>query len=171
MWQHCIDKISTFLMLWKILHLFGSTTLIYFRPASFDIHTHMYIIHSGLLWLRRSLAPCSEWPSARVASCSLKNRSWHCWQMRDSFAQTSIISLYGAFCKHHGHRTILCVSWRQLLAQKHYEKKEVSLQARIGFSQNWWCPNQLDFQFFTIAVLLLQPFCHTLLPRITILKS
>ena len=52
---------------------------------------------------------------------------------RDSFVQTSIIRLYGAFCKHYGHRTILCVNWRQLFAQKHYEKKEISLQARFFF--------------------------------------
>ena len=83
-----------------------------------------------------------------------KKRSWHCWQLRDSFVQTSTIRLYGAFCKHHGHRTILYVNWRKLLAQKQYEKQ------RIKFSQHWWCPNQLEFQFFTIAVLLLQPFCH-----------
>ena len=145
-------------MCWKILHLFGNIVLIYFRFASFDIHP--YMIHSGLLWLRRLLVPCSEKSSARVAFCNLKKRSWHCWQLRDSFAQISIIRLYGVFCKHHGHRTILCINWRQFLAQKHYEKKEVSLQARIGFSQNWWCPNQLDFQFFTIAVLLLQLVCH-----------
>ena len=71
-WQDCIDKASICLMLWKILHLIGNTALIYFRLASFDIHTHMCIIHSGLLWLRRSFVPCSEGPSARVAFCNLK---------------------------------------------------------------------------------------------------
>ena len=56
------------------------------------------------------------------------------------------------FWKYHGHRIILCVNWKQLLAQKDYEKKDISLQARFGFSQNWWCPNQFDFQFFIIAI-------------------
>ena len=143
-WQHCIDLFSTCIF-W---------------------HTYTYVHYS--FWLV-VIAPvtCSMFWMTFCSSCllPLKKRSWHCWQMRGSFVQTSIIRLYGAFCKHHGHRTILCVNWRQLLAQKHYEKKEVSLQARIGFSQNWWCPNQLDFQFFTIAVLLLQPFCHLRVAR------
>ena len=92
-----------------------------FILACYDCAGHLLYVLNDLL----------ELPFA-----ALKRRSWYYWQLRDSFVQTSIIRLYGAFCKHYGHRTILCINWRQLLAQKHYEKKDISLQARIGFSQN-----------------------------------
>ena len=104
------------------------------RFASFDIYSHMCIIHSGLLWLRRHLFHVLNDLLLELFFAASKKRSWHCWQLRGSFVQISIIKLYGNFCKHHGHRIILWINWRQLLAQKHYEKKEISLQARFGFS-------------------------------------
>ena len=136
--------------------------------STFDFYLLIYIYVHYSFWfvIIASIIYSIFWMTfCSIAFCNFKRRSWHYWQMRDNFVQTSIIRLYGAFCKHHGHRTILCENWRQLLAQKQYEKKEISLQARIGFSQIWWCPNQLDFQFFTIAILLLQPFCHLRVAR------
>ena len=45
-----------------------------------------------------------------------KKRSWHYWQLRNNFVQASIIRLYGAFCKHHGHRTASCTEalWKEI---------------------------------------------------------
>ena len=118
-----------------MFHLFGNIALICFRFASFDIiyicaffilvcydcAGHLFHVLNDLLLelpfavSRKGFGIVKKY---ETASCKLA------------------LLDYGAFCKHHGYHAILYVNWKQFFAQKHYEKKEISLQARIGFSQN-----------------------------------